>query len=125
MYGCGLRIAEVPALRPADFTATSVRVSRQVQAGWMVPLKHRVAGQSREVPLPACLPFKVRQHVREHGSGALFTISYASYLKRFKALALAAGCPAEYSPHYLRHAYASVQLGAARCSSPVSCRSQT
>jgi integrase len=46
----------------------------------------------------------------EGRSGALFTISCASYLKRFKALALAAGCPAEYSPHYLRHACASVQF---------------
>lgn len=114
MYGCGLRVAEVLALEASDFTSTSVRIERQWQQGKLVPLKHRRAGSFRTVPLPAWLGKLVRAHIRSKGlcsTDPLFTVKYQPYYLRFKELAREAGIErADYSPHFLRHHFASVML---------------
>lgn len=119
MRGCGLRISEALALESSDFRSgyAMLRVSRQVKSAIRTaPLKARAAGEYRDVPVPAWLATLVRKHVMTHGTGRLFTsrrgnyVSYRAYIAAFHKHAEAAGLSAVYSPHQLRHAYATALL---------------
>ena len=111
MAGTGMRVSECLALRTSDFITgidgqSIVHVSRQVQSGQIVPLKHRHDWTGRDVPVTDELAALVSQR----DSGDLFTTSYRAFLDRFNRAASKAGLPASYSPHQLRHRFASTLL---------------
>jgi len=106
-----MRVSECLALRSTDFIThidgnVIVRVRRQVQSGQIVPLKHRHDWEGREVPVSASLA----KLVSERKAGDLFSTSYRSFLDRFTRQARKAGLPAGFTPHQLRHGFASTLL---------------
>jgi integrase len=83
------------------------------------PLKFRVAGEFRDVPLPENVSEAIDKHVAEHGTtpdGYLFQgrkyklVVRRSYQEDFQRSAVRAGLPPEFIPHSLRHFYASTAL---------------
>jgi integrase len=111
MRGTGMRVSECLALRTTDFITTIdgntvAHVSRQVQSGKIVPLKHRRDYSGRDVPVSPSLAALVTARP----AGDLFTCSYRSFLERFTTAARKAGLPAGFTPHQLRHGFASTLL---------------
>lgn len=117
MRGCGLRIQEALAVGKEDFreNGTVLRVSGQASRSSRekVPLKHRQPGQYRDVPVPTWL----WEMVRDLPDGPLMPGTgprrYASYTKvhpRFMTAAARAGIPGSFTPHSLRHCFASTLL---------------
>ena len=116
MRGCGLRIEEALAVCKEDFIAdgTVLRVAWQASGDGKKrePLKHRTAGEYRDVPVPSWL----REMVGDMpdgplipGNGKLFQ-RYGTIYFRFTRAAEAAGIADGFTPHSLRHAYASAML---------------
>jgi hypothetical protein len=121
MRGCGLRISEALAVRDASLNGDVLRISEQVAPDGRstVPLKHRRAGESREVPAPGYVQQAIADHVREYGTrdgGRLFAgsrvpfVQHRGYLKSFTKAADDAGIPPGFTPHSLRHVFASSLL---------------
>lgn len=116
MRGCGLRICEALAVELADFRDgfTVLRVSGQASRDGRakLPLKHRRAGEYRDVPVPSWL----RDLVADLPGGPLCPgrdrpyKPYRTALAGFMRAAEAAGIPAGFTPHSLRHAFASALL---------------
>jgi integrase len=111
MRGCGLRIGEALAVRKSDFrdNGQTLRICQQVdQAGELIPLKQRKAGEFRDIPVPGYL----RAMVDSLPDGYLFGDGpdYKSYLYAFKREARKAGIPGGFTPHSLRHAFVSALL---------------
>ncbi len=111
MRGTGMRVSECLALRSTDFIThidgnVMVRVSRQIQSGQIVPLKHPRDFTGRDVPVSPSLAALVR----ERPDGDLFTVTYRRFLDRFTRAARKAGLPAGFTPHQLRHGFASTLL---------------
>ncbi len=77
------------------------------------PLKHRKRGEYRDVPVPAWLWEMVKDMpdgpLMPGPNGKMFH-AYTSVHHRFTNAASAAGVPAGFTPHSLRHAYASALL---------------
>jgi integrase len=121
MRGCGLRIGEALAVNERGISSGRLRVSEQVvdKPPRLGPLKSRKPGESREVPLPAYVASRIETHIAEHGAtsdGYLFRgrshvyVKYASYYETFIKQRDKAGLPPEFTPHDLRHVFASVAL---------------
>lgn len=117
MRGCGLRIREALAVHREDFREAGavLRVSGQAaeDGSRKVPLKHRKAGEYRDVPVPAYLWTKVQNLPPGPvlpGTGGRPYQTYDTVAKRFKARATALGIPAGFTPHSLRHAFVSALL---------------
>jgi integrase len=111
MRGTGMRVSECLALRREDFITNinggvQVKVSRQIQHGQPVPLKHRHDFTGRDVPVSPSLA----KLVSARPDGDLFTCSYRSFLERFTRAAGKAGLPPGFTPHQLRHGFASTLL---------------
>jgi integrase len=111
MRGTGMRVSECLALRTSDFITTVdhnviVHVSRQIQHGEIVPLKHRRDFTGRDVPVNPSLAALVRARP----DGDLFTVNYRRFLDRFTRAARRADLPAGFTPHQLRHGFASTLL---------------
>jgi integrase len=108
MRGCGLRICEALAVRADDFDGTRLRVHEQLLAdGGLGPLKHRKPRDHRDVPVPAY----VGELVEGKEPGYLFEpLPRRNYHRRFASARKAGGLPAEFTPHTLRHIFASVAL---------------
>jgi integrase len=117
MRGCGLRIEEALAVEKSDFIedGTVLRVSGQASRDGRKkePLKHRKPGEYRDVPVPAWL----WEMVQDAPDGPLMPGNddrpypvYQTILRRFTRAAEAAAIPDDFTPHSLRHAYASVML---------------
>jgi integrase len=114
MRGCGLRQAEAMAVKKSDFRdgGKTLRISGQVlRSGRVGPLKARKAGEHRDIPVPSYL----WQMVKDLPDGYLFErggkfLTYSSYLDSFKRHAAKAGIPEGFTPHSLRHAFASALL---------------
>jgi integrase len=111
MRSTGMRVAECLTLRKSDFITTVdggtiVHVSRQIQNGKIVPLKHRRDYTGRDVPVTATLAAMVR----ERPDGDLFTLKYTAFRGKFNRATRAAGLPAAFTPHQLRHGFASTLL---------------
>lgn len=117
MRGCGLRIREALGVRREDFRDRGrvLRVARQssVDGTHAVPLKHRKPGQYRDVPVPAYL----WNMVKHAPSGPLCKPAndkpYLTYDKAYRAFVSARdklGIPSGFTPHSLRHAFATALL---------------
>jgi integrase len=122
MYGCGLRIGEALAVttRCRISQDTALRIREQVNpTAQLRPLKFRVTGQFRDIPLPAYVAEAIDKHVAGHGTtpdGYLFQgrrhkhVTRRTYQEDFTRAAGNAGLPPEFIPHSLRHCYASIAL---------------
>jgi integrase len=125
MRGCGLRIEEALAVQKSCFRegGTVLRVFEQASRDGTKtqPLKHRKAGEYRDVPVPAYL----WAMVEDLPDGYLFKAdglfpTYSSYRHAFKAHAAKAGIPPGFTPHSLRHAFVSaLPVWLAGCRSPM------
>lgn len=116
MRGCGLRIEEALAVSKEDFIEDGavLRVAWQASGDGnrREPLKHRKAGEYRDVPVPSWLWEMVRDMPDGPlipGNGKLFQ-RYGTVYFRFMHAAEAAGIPDGFTPHSLRHAFASAML---------------
>jgi integrase len=122
MHGCGLRIGEALAisLHCRINRGKTLRVREQVNpSAELMPLKFRVAGEFRDVPLPEYVNEAIDKHAAEHGTtpdGYLFRgrkyklVVSRSYQEDFQRSATRAGLPPGFIPHSLRHLYASTAL---------------
>jgi integrase len=115
MRGCGLRIEEALAVQKSCFRAggTVLRVFEQAtkDGRGTMPLKHRKAGEFRDIPVPGYL----WAMVKDLPDGYLFQVdgrlpSYNSYHGKFMTQKAAAGIGGGFVPHSLRHAFASALL---------------
>ena len=116
MRGCGLRIEEALGVCKEDFIedGTVLRVAWQASGDGRkrVPLKHRQAGEYRDVPVPSWLWEMVRDMSDGPlipGNGKLFQ-RYGTTYFRFMRAAEVAGIAEGFTPHSLRHAFASAML---------------
>lgn len=116
MRGCGLRIAEAMAVSKTSIGDGALRISEQVLAKpvRLGPLKHRKPGEFRDVPLPNWVGEKIETHLAEHGTtddGHLFArMSAEAFRQSFGRAAEKTGLPDGFTPHDLRHVWASVTL---------------
>jgi integrase len=124
MRGCGLRVSEALAVNLRNFrdSGRTLRLREQTETDGSAlrPLKHRKAGDFRDVPVPAWLWAMVQAHLAEfgtpvdgylfHGSGRLPYVGYAPFGRTFKRAAQKAGLPGAFAFHQLRHAYATAAL---------------
>src|SRR5690349_2249330 len=116
MRGCGLRVEEALAVVREDFIegGTVLRVAWQASRDGKrrEPLKHRKAGEYRDVPVPSWLWEMVKDlpdGPLVPGNGRMFQ-QYGTILFRFTHAAEVAGIPDGFTPHSLRHAFASAML---------------
>jgi integrase len=117
MRGCGLRIREALAVHREDFSqdGTSLRVSGQASQDGRrkVALKHRRAGEYRDVPVPSYVWEKVRDlpdgPVLPGRDGKPY-LTYNVVAHRFQAARKALGIADGFTPHSLRHAFVSALL---------------
>jgi integrase len=117
MRGCGLRIEEALAVKKADFRehGTILRVACQAtrDGSETAPLKKRKFGEYRDVPVPTWLWAIVRDLPDGQltpGNGERTFQLYGTVYERFTIAARNAGIPAGFTPHSLRHAFASAML---------------
>ena len=116
MRGCGLRIEEALAVSKEDFIedGTVLRVAWQASGDGTKrePLKHRKAGEYRDVPVPSWL-WEMVEDMPDGplipGNGKLFQ-RYGSVYFRFMRATEVAGIADGFTPHSLRHAFASAML---------------
>ena len=110
MYGCGLRIGEALAVkkRCRINRGTTLRVREQVNpVAQLKPLKSRVEGQFRDIPLPLYVSEVIDKHIADHGTaedGYLFQgrkhkhVTRRTYQEDFERAAAKAGLPPEFIP---------------------------
>jgi integrase len=117
MRGCGLRIEESLAVEKADFkeNGTILRVMYQASRDGRkkLPLKHRKQGQYRDVPVPSWLWEMVNDMPDgplSRGHQGKTHERYSTVRRKFMRAAKEAGIPTGFTPHSLRHAYASAML---------------
>lgn len=122
MLGCGLRIGEALAVhtrcRIAD--GSVLRVTEQVSTlAQLGPLKFRKPGDYRDMPLPAYVSAALDRHLTDHATtpdGYLFAgrrhrlVTRRTYQEDFDRAATRAGLPPSFTPHSLRHCFASMAL---------------
>jgi integrase len=122
MHGCGLRIGEALAVRTRCRInhGKTLRVREQVNPfAQFKPLKFRLEGEFRDIPLPEYVAEAIDKHIAGHGTtpdGYLFQgrvhklVIRRSYQEDFGRAAARSGLPPEFTPHSLRHCYASTAL---------------
>lgn len=107
LYGCGLRVSEVIALKIKDVDSTAMRILVRAAKG----------KKDRAVPLPQRLLISLRLYYQiyrpitflfEGQNGGTYSVkSIQNFCKKY---ARAAGLKKRVSPHVLRHSYATHQL---------------
>lgn len=117
MRGCGLRVSEALAVHKEDFrdAGQTLRVSGQASRDGKskVALKKRKVGEYRDVPVPTWLWQMVKDQPDGPlcpGTGERTYEVYGSIKQRFTAAAKNAGIPKGFTPHSLRHVFASTTL---------------
>ena len=116
MRGCGLRIEETLAVHREDFLSPRrLRVCGQASRDGhrKVALKHRKPGEFRDVPVPAWLWDLVKDLPAGPlcpGNGRTYAV-YGTVHRAHQRAAEQAGIPDGFTPHSLRHAFASALLG--------------
>lgn len=118
MRGCGLRIEEALAVGKDNFRdkGTILRVYQQASRNGREtgPLKKRKRDEFRDIPVPTWLWEMVKDlpdGPLMPGNGDRTYQVYNSVYERFSNAAGKAGIPAGFTPHSLRHAFASAMLG--------------
>ena len=105
----GLRLGESLGVNAADFIedGTVLRLTRQRMAagGRLAPLKGREEGDYRDIPVPVALWKRVQ--AAPVGSDGYFFPARCRNNDEFNKARDAAGLPADFVPHNLRHMYAS------------------
>jgi integrase len=107
----GLRLGESLGVNIADFRdgGTVLRLTRQRMADKsLAPLKSRKEGDFRDIPVPAVLWSKVQEAPRD-SDGFFFPAVWRDN-SRFSKARDAAGLDDTFTPHCLRHMYASALL---------------
>lgn len=116
MASCGLRIGEALGVHEDDFANESVRLRRQVvrtkaRGGPYIvryaPLKHRKEGEWRDVPLPDSVAALAPRFPLLSATG---TIPYPDLFRRSWKRAIERLGMRSYTPHDLRHKWATVTL---------------
>jgi site-specific recombinase XerD len=107
LYGCGLRVSEVIALKIADIDSSTMRLMVRASKG----------KKDRALPLPKTLLHSLRQYyvayrpkayLFEGQSGGKYTTkSIQNFIKKY---AREANIQKSVTPHMLRHSYATHQL---------------
>jgi integrase len=115
MAGCGLRIGEALAVRFENIGDGVLRVTEQrLPDGSYGPLKHRKAGDYRDVPLPSWVAQELGQVAQELGQGQGYVFgpeaNHDTVSRVFRQARNDAGLPEDFTPHSLRHVFASVAL---------------
>jgi len=120
MRGCGLRIEEALAVEKADFRGKGkkgkfLRLTGQASRDGRekLPLKKRKKDEFRDVPVPEWVWEKVKDlpdGPLMPGNGDRKYQVYGTVYDRFMKAARKAGIPAGFTPHSLRHAFASAML---------------
>jgi integrase len=104
MRGCGLRLGEALGVRDGDVTDGSLRCARQLvpDGKQFTGLKHRREGDYRDIPVP-------RYVIDAKPATAPYDapVSHRKYRDWFNAARDKAGLPPEFTPHTLRHIFAS------------------
>ncbi|WP_308213474.1 tyrosine-type recombinase/integrase [Streptoalloteichus tenebrarius] len=131
MAGAGLRVGEAMAVSAKCVRGETLRVWQQMSLApdpetgryvtHLAPLKHRAEGDYRDIPIPKFLREKVKEHIAQHGT--LSTPEAEEMLFRTKINTLmsvdnfrhhwdkAVGAlKLAYTPHDLRHYFASTAL---------------
>lgn len=118
MRGCGLRIEEALAVEKKDIreNGTILRVYQQATRDGRetAPLKKRKRGEYRDIPVPTWLWDMVKDlpgGPLMPGNGDRNYQLYGTVYDRFMNAAEKAKIPAGFTPHSLRHAFASAMLG--------------
>jgi integrase len=108
MRGCGLRIGEALAVKAESFNGGTLRITEQLLPnGTHGPLKHRKAGDYRDVPVPQY----VSQILPADATGYLFPpVPRRTLTGWFTSAREAASIADGFTPHSLRHVFASVAL---------------
>lgn len=106
--GCGLRMGEALAVKGSCSRDGFLRVTEQrLTTGLYGPLKHRKPGAYRDTPLPEF----VAERWPADADGYLFAgVGRKGFNSAFRKAAEAAGLPAGFTFHDLRHRFASVAL---------------
>jgi integrase len=111
MRGCGLRIGEALAVKPGALTDGTLRISDQLLAADTYgPLKHRKPGDFRDVPAPHYVTDAMTQHVPYSPERLFKPMHRYTYTRIFNRARDAAGIATGFTPHSLRHVFASVCL---------------
>jgi len=112
MRGCGLRFGEVFGLRASDFNGGTLRVQEQMLVNSLSygPLKHRKPGEYRDVPVPSYVSRMVSEYVSQSDGRLFAQVWHGTFMRAFTAARDAAGIPSGFTPHSLRHVFASVAL---------------
>jgi integrase len=113
MRGCGLRIGEALGVSVADFMPGGVlRVRGQLLAKNKTygPLKARKPGEYRDVPVPAYVAQIVAQHQAQPDGHLFAPIWHTAFADWFNKARDTAGIDGAFTPHSLRHVFASVAL---------------
>ena len=107
MRGCGLRLGEALGFQPEDFLDGSLRLTRQLapDGKTTIGLKHRASGEYRDIPVPDYV-----RDVMPSGFDGFPAVSHRMYRFAFNKARDAVGLPASFTPHALRHTFASVAL---------------
>jgi integrase len=110
MRGCGLRPGEVLAVKREGFVNGRLRITEQVQENpsRVCPLKARKPGEYRDVPVPDYVKAIIAELPIQHGY--LFPGVTNSAFGRAFGRAVKAADLKGFTPHKLRHVFASVAL---------------
>jgi integrase len=112
MRGCGLRIQEALAVQKSCFRddGKTLRIHEQMKRDGSntIPLKHRKLGDFRDIPVPSYL----WEMVKDIPDGYFFNgVTYYTYSARFRRRIRKIGIQDGFTPHSLRHVFASTLLG--------------
>lgn len=117
MRGCGLRISEALAVHREDFRDGGKVLRAQAQSAGSgdrrAALKARKPGEYRDIPVPSYLWDMVKDKTRgplcatPEGKYHSYSVVYKAFVRSRDRL----GIDPDFTPHSLRHAFASALLG--------------